>query len=180
MSLSQDSGDQGNSPAKLIHAGQSQYLTNPMPASPLAFNLSLDDHGFDAGGFSNGIENNDTRLMEMLAAQAAHRGEGLASGDEISIAKEEKLSIKEKRMILQKSLHTAASNGDVDRVNRLVKSEAKKFIDVNGVDEEGTAPLIYASCFVGAVFDVEFLNTILIENRAMKKLSPPCLMPVPM
>ena len=102
----------------------------------------------DNGGFVDGVENNDTRLMEMLAAQAAHRGEGLAPGDEISIAKKVNLSVNEKRMMLQKSLHMAASNGDVDQVNRLISSEAKRYIDVNGADEEGTAPLIYASCFV--------------------------------
>jgi hypothetical protein len=42
----------------------------------------------------------------------------------------------------------AASNGDVDRVHKLVGGKAKDYVDVNMPDEEGTVPLIYASCFV--------------------------------
>ena len=141
-----------------------------MPVSPLAFKLSLDDHGLDAGTFGNGVDNSDARLMEMLAAQAAHRGEGLAPEDEISIAREGKLSANEKRVMLQKSLHMAASNGDADRVNRLVQSEAKQFIDVNGADEEGTAPLIYASCFVGAILVMEELNSRLISEQGHEEV----------
>jgi len=41
----------------------------------------------------------------------------------------------------------AASNGDVQRVRKLVEGKAKQYVDVNMPDEEGTAPLIYASCF---------------------------------
>ena len=93
-------------------------------------------------------EDNDTRLMEMLAAQAAHREDDSALADEDAIVSNANLSEAEKRMTLQKSLHMAASNGDVDRVRRLVSGSAKEYIDVNAADEEGTAPLIYASCFV--------------------------------
>ena len=129
--------------------GQSQFLTTPTPAQPLAFNLSLDDNDFE---YENSIqhrhEDNDTKLMEMLAAQAAHRDDGLAAGDEDDIASSKDLSDLEKRSALQKSLHNAASNGDVDRVGRLLHGKAKKYIDINAADEEGTAPIIYASCFV--------------------------------
>ena len=86
--------------------------------------------------------------MEMLAAQAAHREDGSATEDEDAIVADNKLSDTEKRTMLQKSLHMAASNGDVERVSRLVTGKAKDWIDVNAADEEGTAPLIYASCFV--------------------------------
>ena len=130
--------------------GQSQYLTNPIPASSLTFNLSLDETAYGTDGFSHQIEDSDTRLVEMLQAQTAHRRDGFAAGDEDSIAADEKLSDEEKRAILQGSLHMAASNGDVERVQRLVNGEAKRYIDVNGADEEGTAPLIYASCFVSS------------------------------
>ena len=119
-----------------------------MPLSTLTFNLSLNDNDYENGRFSQRADDSDSRLMEMLAAQAAHREDGSAAGDEDSIVENEKLSEPEKRIMLQKALHMAASNGDVERVQRLVKSKAKEYIDVNGVDEEGTAPLIYASCFV--------------------------------
>ena len=128
--------------------GQSQFLTSPIPAQPLTFNLSLDDNGYDDDQSTQRIEDSDMRLMEMLAAQAAHREDGSAAGDEDSITLDKRLSDVEKKTMLQKSLHMAASNGDIERVSRLVNGSAKEYIDVNAPDEEGTAPLIYASCFV--------------------------------
>lgn len=86
--------------------------------------------------------------MEMLAAQAAHREDGFGVGDEESIIANQGLGDPEKKEILQKSLNMAASNGDVERIQRLVNGKAKDYVDVNAPDEEGTAPLIYASCFV--------------------------------
>jgi hypothetical protein len=85
--------------------------------------------------------------MEMLAAQAAHR-DGSASEDEDAVASNTKLSDAEKKDILQKALNMAASNGDVERIEKILSGRAKSFVDVNAPDEEGTAPLIYASCFV--------------------------------
>lgn len=131
-------------------SGQSQFLTSPMPAQPLAFNLSLDDDRDDNGDATQQLEDNDTRLMEMLAAQAAHREDGSAAGDEEAIAADKKLSDTEKKAMLQKSLHNAASNGDVDQVGRVLQGSARKYVDINGPDEEGTAPIIYASCFVSS------------------------------
>ena len=131
-----------------VSPGQSQFLTNPMPAQPLSFNLSLDEPSYDDDNATNRIEDSDTRLMEMLAAQAALREGETAAGDEESIVEDKKLPDEEKRTTLQRSLHMAASNGDVDRVNRLLHGKAKGFIDVNAADEEGRAPIIYASCFV--------------------------------
>ena len=86
--------------------------------------------------------------MEMLAAQAAHREDGFGVGDEESVIANQTLADSEKKEILQRSLNMAASNGDVERVRRLVNGKAKDYVDVNAPDEEGTAPLIYASCFV--------------------------------
>ena len=86
--------------------------------------------------------------MEMLAAQAAHKEIEVVGADEDEIAVDEKLSDDEKRSMLQKSLNMAASNGDVSRVKKLVEGKASAYVDVNMPDEEGTAPLIYASCFV--------------------------------
>lgn len=85
----------------------------------------------------------------MLAAQAAHRSDAVVGEDEDAIASDPKLPKQEKKDILQKSLNMAASNGDVGRIERLVNGKAKEFVDVNMPDEEGTVPLIYASCFVG-------------------------------
>lgn len=86
--------------------------------------------------------------MEMLAAQAAHREGDSLGEDEERIATNDKLSEVEKKRILQKALNMAASNGDVERVRKLVQGLAKEYVDVNLPDEEGTVPLIYASCFV--------------------------------
>jgi hypothetical protein len=83
--------------------------------------------------------------MEMLAARASLREDG--NEDEDAIVLDDKLSKETKRDMLQKSLNMAASNGDVEKVGRLVNGKAKEYVDVNMVDEEGTAPLIYASCF---------------------------------
>ena len=128
-------------------SGQSHYLSNPVTASPLAFNLSIADDDGDES-FVRQAEDSDTRLMAMLAAQAAHREDGSTTGDEEAILSSKKLSDAQKKETLQKTLHMAASNGDVDRVQRLVSGDARPYIDINAADEEGTAPLIYASCFV--------------------------------
>lgn len=119
-----------------------------MPAQSLAFNLSLDDEVDVDAGPAQRHEDNDSRLMEMLAAQAAHREDGSTAADEESIVANRELSHAEKKAVLQKILHNAASNGDVEQVNRILHGSAKIFVDINGPDEEGTAPLIYASCFV--------------------------------
>jgi hypothetical protein len=127
--------------------GQSQFLTSPMLAKPLQFSdLSLDDPEFD-DDITKRPTSSDARFMEMLAAQAAHQ---LGSGfdDEDAIATDEKLSEAEKKTALQKALNMAASNGDVERVNNILSGKAKPFVDVNAPDEDGTPPLIYASCFV--------------------------------
>ncbi|PKX88502.1 DIL and Ankyrin domain protein [Aspergillus novofumigatus IBT 16806] len=148
--------------------GQSQFLTTPIAAKPLSFSLALDDHSHDdehtlqaqygrgfaasldddnASTITARLEDSDARLMEMLAAQAAHRELESLDADEDAIASDEKLTDEEKRKILQRSLNMAASNGDVDRVHKLVGGKAKDYVDVNMPDEEGTVPLIYASCF---------------------------------
>lgn len=128
--------------------GQSQFLTTPILAKPLQFNsLSLNDNGYDDDVTTQKIGDSDTRLMEMLAAQAAHRDGSGTTEDEDAVASDEKLSDKEKKDVLQKALNMAASNGDVERIERILKGKAKQFVDIDAPDEEGTAPIIYASCF---------------------------------
>ncbi|KAM9883755.1 hypothetical protein VD0002_g10175 [Verticillium dahliae] len=130
--------------------GQSQFLTSPILAKPLSFtDLTLDDdraYDDDAAAAAKGPASSDTRLMEMLAAQAAHQA-APNFGDEAAILADDALSDAERRDMLQKALNMAASNGDVERVERLLGGEAKAMLDVNAADEDGTTPLIYASCF---------------------------------
>lgn len=144
-----------------------------MPTKPLSFNLALDDINSEEDFYNprhpsqsltggsrlrdRPSESNDSRLMEMLAAQAAHRDGDNVEADEDDIVSDEKLSEQEKKEILQRTLNMAASNGDVARVRKLVTGKAMKYIDINAPDEEGTAPLIYASCFVSTHF-VELLS----------------------
>lgn len=85
--------------------------------------------------------------MEMLAAQAAHQA-GPDLQDEGTIATDDKLTESEKKDMLKKILTMAASNGDVDKVKRLLEGNTKSLVDINASDEDGTPPLIYASCFV--------------------------------
>lgn len=119
-----------------------------MLARPLQFNsLTLDDPEYDEELVHPRAIDNDSRLMEMLAAQAAlQTGDG--SEDEGAIASDDKLSESEKKDLLQKVLNMAASNGDVERVQRILNGTAKAYVDLDAPDEEGTAPIIYASCFV--------------------------------
>lgn len=85
----------------------------------------------------------------MLTARAARREDGSTTEeDEDDIAMSDTLSTEEKREMLQRALNMAASNGDVERIRRLVDGKARAFVDFNAPDEDGTAPLIYASCFV--------------------------------
>ena len=119
-----------------------------MVAKPLTFSdLSLNDTNFD-GDITKGGPDSETRLMEMLAAQAAHSA---AAGfeDEDAIANSETMPQNQKRDILQKAFITAASNGNVDSVDKILDGPARNFVDVNAPDDEGTPALIYASCFVG-------------------------------
>lgn len=143
-----------------VKTGQSQYLTSPVPTKPLTFNLTLDDQTQDDDlefrtRYGSGIrtenghrDDSDARLMEMLAAQAAHKNAETVGGDENDIAADEKLTDARKRETLQKMLNMAASNGDVARVKNILQGDASRYVDVNLPDEEGTVPLIYASCFV--------------------------------
>lgn len=127
--------------------GQSQFLTSPMLAKPLSFgDLSLNDSHYD-DDLTKGGPDSETRLMEMLAAQAAH-STGVIFGNEDSVISDEKLSLEEKKDVLQRAFIMAASNGNIEAVARILGGKAKEYIDVNAPDDEGTPALIYASCFV--------------------------------
>lgn len=120
-------------------------------AKPLNFgNLSLndDDYGQDAATAPKAPKDSDTRLMEMLQAQAAANEAGHGLENEQTVIGDETLSESEKKDRLQKALIMAASNGDAEKVTRLLGGNVRGYVDVNIADEEGTPPLIYASCFV--------------------------------
>jgi hypothetical protein len=127
-----------------VYAGQSQFLTNPMPAQPLSFNLSLDDPSFGDEDMQQ-LEDSDSRLVQMLAHQARLKNDN--AGDEAKVVADEQLSHEEKREALQGLFTLAASNGELERVKRLLDGKTREYIDLDGVDAEGTPPLVYASCF---------------------------------
>ena len=133
-----------------VLVGSSQYITAPTPARNLTFDLQLDTPAYDDEETFVRIQGSESRLMEMVAAQAHHRQDGSPGQDEVAIATDDNLSDIEKKETLQKSLNMAASNGDVSRIQKLVGGKAKQYVDVNQPDDEGTVPLIYASCFVRA------------------------------
>jgi Ankyrin repeats (3 copies) len=143
--------------------GQSQYLTTPIASQPIRFSISLDDdrgfdpesdlgaafsptvlrHNFTGGAYT---EDSDDRLVRMLASQARLK-DGSSVGGEDAVIKDASVSETEKKRILQDLLAMAASNGEADRLKRLLSGPAKKFVDVNAPDTDGNVPLIYASCF---------------------------------
>ncbi|KAI5863382.1 hypothetical protein GGS23DRAFT_604966 [Durotheca rogersii] len=127
--------------------GQSQFLTTPMLAKPLQFsNLTLNDPDYDDEDLTKGVPDSDTRLMQMLAAQAQHQGGG-SLDDVDAIAADDLLSDRERGTMLQKALIMSASNGDVDHVKKILDGKARPFVDINAPDEDGTPALVYASCF---------------------------------
>lgn len=121
-----------------------QFVTAPVPAR-----LNFHNDSNDAVDDALRLAESDSRLETMLAAQAAFRGDLSLGEDEDKIAEDANMSVEHKTEVLQKALNMAASNGDVDKVKKLLEGKARLYVDVNGPDEEGTSPLIYASCFVG-------------------------------
>ncbi|KAI5798035.1 DIL domain-containing protein [Peziza echinospora] len=127
-----------------------QFVTAPVPAR-LNFNpdrRNLEDEEDDINS-THHISDSDSRLETMLAAQAALResGLGLSGVSEEEIAASTTLTTTQKKDAIQKALNMAASNGDTERVKKLLSPQIREYVDVNAPDEEGTSPLIYASCF---------------------------------
>ena len=145
--------------------GQSQFLTAPILAKPLQFNnLSLDDPDTDfpsnlnlARSGTRGSEADD-RIMEMMAARAAQQ-DGIDE-DEDAIVESKTLDESAKKDRLQRILHMAASNGDSERVEKIVKGKAREYVDLDKGDEEGTVPLIYAACFVRGYLGADALQRL--------------------
>jgi hypothetical protein len=125
------------------YLGQSQFLTTPIPARPLSFNLSLDDSSDPS---LQRLEDDDSKLVQMLASKARLEEDAVNAGEDAVLA-DDTLSDTEKRDALQSMFTMAASNGEVERVNALLNGPAKEWVGVDRPDAEGTPPLIYASCF---------------------------------
>lgn len=129
--------------------GQAQYLTPSVPPPSLQFSLALDRPDNELGyqpppapGSKEG------RLDRMRAAQAAHRHQGPSSAaDDAKMASNAQLTEEEKKDGLQSALNMAASNGDLRRLQALLSGPSSPYLDLNAPDDEGTAPLVYASCF---------------------------------
>lgn len=87
-------------------------------------------------------------MAQMLAVQGRKGSEADAGEtEEDDVLQDDKLSHDQKAQALQDFLFMAASNGDSRRVQRLVRGNAAAMIKIDGVDAEGTPPLVYASCF---------------------------------
>jgi hypothetical protein len=121
--------------------GQSQFITAPTLATPLNFNLSLNEPD-DEGAFGN----DDARVAHMLTS-TTRPAENAGEAEEDDVLQDEKLSREQKAASLQDFLFMAASNGDAQRVTRLVRGSPSDLVEIDGVDAEGTPPLVYASCF---------------------------------
>ena len=123
-----------------------------MLAKPLQFNdLSLNDNIYDDVSLTRAVGDNESeaRLMKMLEAQAAH-SVALGFEDDDAVATDTKRAEEEKRDLLQKALNMAASNGDADRVKKILGGKARQYVDIDAPDDEGSPPLIYAACFVSS------------------------------
>lgn len=83
----------------------------------------------------------------MLATQARQPEVDSGEASEDAILQDDTLSSDKKSKALQDLLFMAASNGDTQRVHRLVRGKASNVVDINAIDTEGTPPLVYASCF---------------------------------
>lgn len=83
----------------------------------------------------------------MMAVQANKAAAVTGEAEEEDVLTDDKLSRDQKTKALQDLLFMAASNGDAQRVQRLVRGHASELVDFNAVDAEGTPPLVYASCF---------------------------------
>jgi hypothetical protein len=87
-------------------------------------------------------------MAQMLNLQS-HQSDAQNAGEaaEEDVLKDNQLSRDQKAKALQDFLFMAASNGDAQRVQRLVRGVASDLVEIDAVDAEGTPPIVYASCF---------------------------------
>jgi hypothetical protein len=87
-------------------------------------------------------------MAQMLNLQS-HQSDPQNAGEaaEEDVLKDNQLSRDQQAKALQDFLFMAASNGDAQRVQRLVRGAASDLVEIDAVDAEGTPPIVYASCF---------------------------------
>jgi hypothetical protein len=132
-------------------------LISAPTTKPLNFNLALNEPDED-DAFGRDFGHDDARMVQMLAAQARKGDADSGETEEDEVLNDDQLSRDQKEQNLQDFLFMAASNGDVQRVHRLVRGAASELVDLDAVDTEGTPPLVYASCFGHKDVVVALLN----------------------
>ena len=96
---------------------------------------------------NSGHGETNARFSQMVAAQARLSGEAATLGKGEKLILNEDLTEREKKDLLQNALTMASSNGDSQKIDGLLQGSTRFMIDVNGVDGDGTPPIVYASCF---------------------------------
>lgn len=87
-------------------------------------------------------------MAQMLNLQSRQSdAEDAGEAAEEDVLKDDQMSRDQKAKALQDFLFMAASNGDAQRIQRLVRGTASEYIKIDAVDAEGTPPIVYASCF---------------------------------
>ncbi|KTW25662.1 hypothetical protein T552_03522 [Pneumocystis carinii B80] len=76
-----------------------------------------------------------------------YSGDDTTHSADASIIAEETLTDEEKKGILQSAFIRAASHGDVERIESMLKGGSRKYIDIDGCDETGGTAIIFAACF---------------------------------
>ncbi|KAK1088151.1 Allantoicase [Friedmanniomyces endolithicus] len=116
---------------------QEQFITAPTAAKPFSLALNEPD-GEDA--FGRDFGNDDARVAEMLAARVRKASEAdVIETEEEDVLQDDKLSREQKAQALQDLLFMAASNGDVQRVQRLVRGRASDLIKLDADRNQWTA-----------------------------------------
>jgi hypothetical protein len=85
------------------------------------------------------------QMLNLQTRQSDAEDAGEAAEEEV--LRDDQLSRDQKAKALQDFLFMAASNGDAQRVQRLVRGAASDLVGIDAVDAEGTPPIVYASCF---------------------------------
>ncbi|KAK9239067.1 hypothetical protein V1525DRAFT_399073 [Lipomyces kononenkoae] len=144
--------------------GDSDQLVTPAPVRadlqfPLVSTLGGSRGVVDPDDDDERVRESTRRLQLMLSATppAPSEEENQISVDEL--LHDSNTTAEEKRQMLQHMFIVAASNGDMERIRRiLLEQDASAYVDVNMPDEEGTCGLIYAACFGHADVVRELVN----------------------
>ncbi|KAK9249488.1 hypothetical protein V1506DRAFT_526087 [Lipomyces tetrasporus] len=94
------------------------------------------------------VRESTRRLQLMLSATPPEPSEDDNQMSVDEVLHDHTITAEEKRQTLQHLFVVAASNGDMDRIRRILEhADSRSYVDVNVPDDEGTCALIYAACF---------------------------------